>query len=212
MLEFTPGARRTLSLFLLLGIITMTVMFKVEAPLLLGMNPDWDRKVHAYRWLLHVHAVLGCVALFAAPAQYFPQLRRRHLQAHRVLGRIYVGAVLISAPIGMYIALVHLRGSESDAAAVQALAWLGTTLIALSAAVGKRLAAHQCWMVRSYALTFSFVISRFTVDVLNVELSPVLGGNSGLIWACTCIALMMGTAWRYAAVPRTVSTAATVAE
>lgn len=190
----TPTARRTLFLFLLLGVFTMTVMFKVEVPLLLGMHPDWDRKVQAYRGLLHLHAVLGCVALFAAPAQFFPRLRCRYLQAHRVLGRIYVGAILISAPIGMYIALAHLQGNERVAAAVQALAWLGTTAIALFAAMGRHLAAHQRWMVRSYALTFTFVISRFTADVLNIEVSPMLGGNSGLIWACTCCALMMGSA------------------
>lgn len=118
----TPNARRTLFLFLLLGVATMMVMLKVEVPLLFGMHPDWDRKVQAYRGLLHMHAILGCVALFAAPVQFFPQLRCRYLQAHRVLGRIYVGAIFISAPIGMYIALAHLQGNESAAAVVQALA------------------------------------------------------------------------------------------
>ena len=193
-----PISRAALVLCLLLALVTMAVMLKVEVPLLLGMHPDWDRRVHAYRWLLHLHAGLGCLALFAAPAQFIPQLRRRYLHAHRILGRVYVGAIVVSAPIGLYIASAHLQGNERIAAAVQAVAWLGTTLIALAAAVGRQLDAHQRWMVSSYALTFSFVVSRFVVDVLAIKVSPALGGDSALSWACTGIALALGPAWRQA--------------
>ncbi len=210
-----PISRPVLVACLLLALVTMTVMLKVEVPLLLGMHPDWDRKVYAYRWLLHLHAGLGCLALFAAPAQFIPQLRRRYLHAHRLLGRVYVGAIAVSAPIGLYIATAHLLGNERVAAAVQAVAWLGTTLIALYAAISKQLAAHKRWMIRSYALTFSFVVSRFVVDVLAIKIAAGFGGNGALTWACTCIALSIGPLWWHAGnavLPRALAGAPRVAE
>src|SRR4051812_37151777 len=100
--------RPTLYLFISLGLITMLVMLKVELPMLLGMNPDWDHRVESYRFLLHVHAFFASIALFSAPIQFFSHFRQNHLRLHRLLGRIYASSIVISAPIGIYIAIVHL--------------------------------------------------------------------------------------------------------
>jgi hypothetical protein len=175
--------------FVCAGALTLVVMLKVELPLLLGMNPAWDKKILAYRWLLHLHAILGSIALLSAPIQFFPNFRRNHLQLHRRLGRTYALSIFVSAPIGIYIALAHLSNNEKWAATAQGLLWLCTTLMAVTTAMNKQLVMHQIWITRSYALTLTFVVSRFILDVLRIEIGSEFGGNGNLIWVSTLLAI-----------------------
>ena len=190
-----------LNFFICVGALTLVVMLKVELPLLLGMNPEWEQKILPYRWLLHLHAFLGSVALFSAPIQFFPQFRHRHLQLHRRLGRTYALSILVAAPIGIYIALAHLGNNEKWAAAAQGLLWLSTTLMAIYAAINKQVLSHQVWITRSYALTLTFVISRFILDVLRIKIGPEYGGNGSLIWVSTLLAITIADVF-YVAAPR----------
>ena len=190
-----------LNFFICAGALTLVVMLKVELPLLLGLNPAWDQKILAYRWLLHLHALLGSIALFSAPIQFFPNFRKKHLQLHRHLGRTYALSIFISAPIGIYIALAHLNNNEKWAAAAQGSVWLCTTLMAVATAMKKDMVMHQIWMARSYALTLTFVVSRFILDVLRIEIGPELGGNGTLIWLSTLLAITFANIF-YVSVPR----------
>jgi Predicted membrane protein (DUF2306) len=167
--------------FICVGALTLFVMLKVELPLLLGWNPEWERKIYAYRWLLHIHAFLGSVALLTAPIQFFSHFRQTHLPLHRKLGHTYAIAIFISAPIGIYIALAHLSNNEKWAAAAQGVLWLSTTFAAVYTAMHKQILMHQIWVTRSYALTLTFVISRFILDVLKIEFNPEIGGNGVLM-------------------------------
>jgi uncharacterized membrane protein len=185
------SSRSTLFVLLAIALVTALVMLKVELPLLLGMNPEWERKIDAYRWPLHVHAFFGSIALFCAPVQFLARLRNKHLSLHRTLGRTYALSVLISAPIGIYIALAHLSNSEKWAAATLGLLWLGTTMAAVHTAMHRQIAMHRIWVARSYALTLTFVLSRFLVDVLKIEVSASIGGNGALVWVCTALAIVI---------------------
>ena len=88
-------------------------------------------------------------------------MRWRHLQLHRILGRIYVLSVLVGAATGVALAAGRpgLPGT-----AVQAAAWIVCTTAALITARNRQIVQHRQWMVRSYAVTFTFVSSR----VLNL--------------------------------------------
>ncbi|MFZ6770093.1 DUF2306 domain-containing protein [Undibacterium sp. Di26W] len=184
-------ARPQLVFFLVVGLLFMLVMVKVELPLLLGMNPQWEQKINAYRWCLHVHALAATLALLAAPIQFFPGFRNRHLQMHRVLGRLYAIAVAIAAPLAIYIALMHLAPAEKWPAVAQGCLWLGTTLAAVLTACKKQLIMHQIWITRSYALTLTFIVTRMLVDVLKMDINASFGGNANLIWVSSFMALVM---------------------
>ena len=186
--------RHMLYFFVAIGILTMIVMLKVELPLLLGMDLKWEQKIDAYRTLLHVHAIFGSIALFSAPIQFFSTFRKRHLLLHRRLGRTYALSILIAAPIGIYIALAHLSNSEKWAVVLQGLLWLGTTAAAVHTAWHKKMTMHQLWIARSYALTLTFVASRFIVDVLKIEVSPAIGGNAGLTLISTVVMILLADA------------------
>jgi predicted membrane protein DUF2306 len=54
--------------------------------------------------LMFLHGIPGALALFLGIFQFSSRLRRRYLQVHRVMGRIYVGCVALAAPAAVIVA------------------------------------------------------------------------------------------------------------
>jgi uncharacterized membrane protein len=150
-------------LWISLGFTALFVFITSEA-LLLADYPIY----HAYRLqviadchLLIPHTLCGVIALLAGPVQFSSRLRQRHLKFHRFLGRIYLISVFIGALTG--IALAAGRPGMPGTS-MQAAAWIVCTTAAFITARNRQIVQHRQWMVRSYAVTFTFVSSR----VLNL--------------------------------------------
>jgi uncharacterized membrane protein len=113
------------------------------------------------RLLLVPHVLASFLALLIGPINFSTRIRRNHLQLHRVLGRIYVISVFVGAATGVALAAGRpgLPGT-----AMQAAAWIVCTTAALITARNGQIVQHRQWMIRSYAVTFTFVSSR----VLNL--------------------------------------------
>jgi uncharacterized membrane protein len=118
-------------------------------------------QVIADRHFLIPHTLAGIFALSIGPINFSSRIRQRHLQLHRVLGRIYVISVFVGSFTGIALAAGRpgLPGTS-----MQAAAWMVCTTAALIAARNRQIAVHRQWMARSYAVTFTFVSSR----VLNL--------------------------------------------
>jgi uncharacterized membrane protein len=150
-------------------------------------------------WWLWAHATVGLTAFLVGPTQFSTRLRKRHLAIHRLLGRIYVGAVTIGAALGIQLAVVHLPFEIEAPALAQAGAWIITTGAAFLSIRRKNLIQHRQWMTRSYAVTFAFVSNRAVIFLLEVA------GHSGralvaaMIWAALLASLLfveVGLSWR----------------
>ena len=113
------------------------------------------------RHLLIPHVLAALLALLIGPINFSTRIRQHHLQLHRVLGRIYVISVFVGAATGVALAAGRpgLPGTS-----MQAAAWIVCTTAALITARNGQIVQHRQWMVRSYAVTFTFVSSR----VLNL--------------------------------------------
>jgi len=144
----------------LLGVAALSLIPVTELPILrdtTGTNVAYRAQLWHDRFLLVPHALGGVLALTIGPLQFSTRLRRNYLQLHRVLGRVYVYAVFLAA----LIAMVLTQGSGLEVATyVQAGAWIVCTLAALLAARNGFLVQHRQWMVRSYAVTFTFISTR----------------------------------------------------
>jgi uncharacterized membrane protein len=163
---FMPGSGRSrfnTVLWISLGLTALFVFITSEVLLVTDypMYHAYRVQVIADRHLLIPHIVCGVIALLAGPVQFASRLRQRHLRFHRVLGRTYVISIFIGAFTG--IALSAGRPGMPGTA-VQAAAWIVCTTAALITARNRQIARHRRWMVRSYAVTFTFVSSR----VLNL--------------------------------------------
>ena len=137
--------------------ITSEVLLVTDYP----MYHAYRLQVIADRGLLIPHTLCGLIALLAGPVQFSWRFHQRHLKFHRVLGRIYVISVFIGALSGIALAAGRpgLPGTS-----MQAAAWIVCTTAAFITARNRQTAQHRQWMVRSYAVTFTFVSSR----VLNL--------------------------------------------
>ena len=135
---------------------------------------------HPYRWyhlqvrtVLLPHIILGCVAILAGPIQFSSRVRRAYPLFHKLLGRAYVLSILIAAPMG---ALIPILGPKDRfftiGVGVHAFSWFVTTLMAFLTARNRNIAQHRQWMIRSYVLTFSFVLTRTVVLPITILVTP----------------------------------------
>lgn len=149
-------------LWIVLGLVALSIIPSTEIPILFdktGPNALHRARLFHDRFLLFPHALCGVTALLSGPLQFSTRFRSRHLQFHRVLGRVYVFSVLIAASLALII--VRGRGSIQAAVCVQAGAWIICTLAAFLTARNRQIVKHRQWMIRSYAVTLTFVANRF---------------------------------------------------
>jgi uncharacterized membrane protein len=151
------------ALWLSLGLITLFVFITSEFLLVTDypMYHAYRLQVIADRHLLIPHTVSGMVALLAGPIQFSSRIRQRYLKFHRTLGLAYVVSVFVGSWTGIALAAGRpgLPGTS-----MQAAAWMVCTTAAFITARNGHIFQHRQWMIRSYAVTFTFVSSR----VLNL--------------------------------------------
>ena len=147
----------SLGLTALFVFITSEVLLVTDYP----MYHAYRLQVIADRGLLIPHTLAGIFALLIGPINFSSRIRQRYQQLHRVLGRIYVVSVFVGAATG--IALAFGRPGFPGTCG-QATAWVVCTTAAFITARNRHIIQHRQWMIRSYAVTFTFVSSR----VLNL--------------------------------------------
>lgn len=155
------GRRFSYVLWTMMALATISVTFYSEIPLL--HQPQERAVLHDLRWILIPHALAGTAALLLGPFQFSTKLRGRNPAIHRIVGRFYVICVLIAAPLAI-LSTTYARYPKATyfkiAIAIQATAWMGSTVVGFVLAVRRRIVSHRRWMIRSYAVTFTFVATR----------------------------------------------------
>ena len=184
------------TLWLLLGLAAFFVFITNEVFLIADYPLYHQYRVHliADRYLIFPHAVFGTLALLSGPVQFSTRLRRRYLSFHRILGRLYVLSVVSAAVLAMIISAGHPLFAGT---VVQASAWIICTLAAFLTARNRHIAQHRQWMVRSYAVTFTFITLRIlsiwpvywnlpdatnVVIIISTTFGSVLLADLGLNW------------------------------
>jgi Predicted membrane protein (DUF2306) len=177
------------AIFFVLGLMTLFVLYHDERFILNHKSGTW-KFFYPVRWKLFVHVLGGATALVLGALRFSTRLRQRRPALHRLLGRFYVGGVLVAAPVAVYLAFTHALLIMSVETAVQASLWGLTTLLALVAARNRNFEVHKQWMMRSYAITLIFVVSRIILAI------PILAPNSDrgaehLAWTLIICALLV---------------------
>jgi len=117
-----------------------------------------------------MHVGGGGLALFLAPWQFLGPLRRRAPALHRLMGRLYVIAILIGGSGGLMLAVNSYTADNIARFGFGSLAvlWLTTVAMAFAYAVQRNIASHRNWMIRSAALTFAAVTLRFYLPLASI--------------------------------------------
>lgn len=136
-----------------------------------------------HRALFLTHIACGILAITLGLFQFLAPLRSARPAVHRLLGSVYVGAVIIGGATGLPLSL-FLADAGSDSIRPQffplvvgfgslSVAWIYVTTVAFLNARRRRLEQHRAWMIRSYALTFAAVTTRIVAPILLVATRDV---------------------------------------
>jgi uncharacterized membrane protein YozB (DUF420 family) len=164
-----------------------------DAAVFLVYTPE---KYTDYYWprrggmILHVSA--GALALTVGLVQIFLGLSGRTRRLHRVLGRIYLGAVLVGVSASCYLAVTIPPGSPAYTLGLVGLgiAWFFTTVAGYRALMLGNVAGHRAWMIRSFAVTFSFVTLRVIATMIaSLGLMSYDDATSPAAWLCWIVPL-----------------------
>jgi uncharacterized membrane protein len=181
--------------YLLFAVIALMLSYVIphdESFLVHPKDPIWQH-YDPFKWWLLPHGIAGACALLLGPMQFSDRLRNRLRKLHRVVGRIYVAAVFVAAPLGIYIQYFEERMGDprsfTIAAAVDAALWMITTGIAVVFILKGKVPEHRQWMTRSFAVALVF---------LEVRVIGGLGGwedldvhvNETLVWFCLAFAIL----------------------
>jgi len=185
------------ALFLALGLMFVFVLWRSERFIVDHAHPDWAY-YFPVRWWLIPHGLGGLIALVTGPFQFSSRFRQRYLYWHRMMGRCYLGGIAIAAPSSVYLSLTHATLAFRFLLLTLAGAWVFTTAIAFVAVLNGHVQIHRQWMVRSYAITTTFVTTRVLTAI------PSIGGGGEAVYVpaqwsllvATMVLAELGLTWR----------------
>jgi hypothetical protein len=131
------------------------------------------------------HVTFAPVALALVPFQLWQGLRQDRPAIHRLLGRIYGIAILISGVGGVWLAATTQAGPVAALGfGTLAVLWLGTTGWGISLAMRGDRVAHRRWMIRSIALTLAAVTLRLQIPASMMLDIPFDTAYPAIAWLC----------------------------
>jgi uncharacterized membrane protein len=116
------------------------------------------------------------------------RIRQQHIAFHRMLGKIYISAVCISAPLATYIGTSALEPVSIRIEQIfQGGLWLLSALVAWACIRSGQMALHKAWMMRSYGFTLIFVLSRVPDAFISSYSDQFL---ADMLWSLVVVALI----------------------
>jgi Predicted membrane protein (DUF2306) len=139
------------------------------------------------------HVIAGIVALLLGPAQLWFGTNTITGMLHRILGVLYVTAVVVSGTAALYLARHTDFGWVFGMGfIVMTFAWWVTTALGVIAICLHRAEQHREWMIRSYVVTFSFVTFRVLEVVLDTaKLGTIVERKAAASWMAWAIPLLL---------------------
>jgi len=155
---------------------------------------SWGKYYWPRRAGLAPHIAGGLLAISSGLVQVWLGLTGRTGRLHHVLGRVYGAGVLVGVAGGAYMALTIPPGSFGYASGLFMLsvAWFITTGMAIVAVRRGDFAQHRDWMLRSYTVTFAFVLFRLGADWIGpLQITADDDLDTFLAWGCWAVPLLL---------------------
>lgn len=118
----------SLMAFLSVGVALYALFAYTVLPLGANVHPEMGEVFRAHRAGLTLHVFGAIFALALGPFQFVEGIRRKHLQVHRWMGRLYLGVgVLVGGLAGLYMSQ-FAHGGPLGSSASAPWRWPGSTL------------------------------------------------------------------------------------
>jgi hypothetical protein len=174
--------------FLVVAAAVLLVLYVDERFLIEPADPEW-KHIAPFAFPLFFHGVAGATALAIGPWQFSDRLRRTNAKLHRWLGRTYVGAVAIAAPLGGLIGFTYEGPITRWEQIAQSGGWFLVTAMGLWCARNRNFNAHKLWMMRSYGFALVFISSRVPDALPGFHWTDAMLANS--LWWLVVAALIV---------------------
>jgi uncharacterized membrane protein len=156
------------------------------------VHPVWNIGFYA-------HIVPGGIALLTGWSQFHRKFRQKRPDWHRLLGKIYVSAVMVSSLAGIGIAFYATGGWVSTLGfGLLGIIWFVSTLRAYQHARNQRFEAHATAMLYSYAACFAAVTLRIWLPLLTALTGDFFVAYPVVAW----LSWVPNLAWAYWVVQR----------
>jgi len=183
-----PFVRPKHVVFAVIWLMFAYVLYHNERFLVDPSDASWPH-YRDFGWRLLIHGVFGAMALLLIFMQFNDGLRGRFLTLHRVCGRIYIGAVFVAGPFGVYLAhldkSIGYTFSFTLSTAVLVTLWMFATAMALWCIRTRRVEQHRQWMTRSVAMALTFLEVRVFEGVTGWGSSPE--DDTLVVWTCAAL-------------------------
>lgn len=132
-----------------------------------------------------LHIIPGGIALLVGWTQFSAKIRRDKVHLHRLLGKIYVSAALVSGLAGFSIAWFATGGIVAKIGfALLGFLWFATTLLAYFSILKGDTLRHEKMMIFSYALCFAAVTLRLWLPLLILSIGDFIPAYRIVAWLC----------------------------
>lgn len=172
-------------------------MFRIELVSLISNSPIEGAKPRNTPIAFLLHAVLGGVGLVCGALQLNQSILLRRSYIHRRVGWTYLIAIWGASLTGIYNSIyfdIHV-----SARAIFILVgswWFLSTTIGYLQNRKRNVKRHQCWMLRSFAMSLFFVNFPIWVPVLQYFVRDAIAWPAGLFWAAG-LNIVAGEWWIY---------------
>ena len=175
------------------GAATLALRFVFEIAL---KYVHWDPVHYGRYWSLRgwlaAHIAGGLVALLAGPVQLWSGARGRTAGGHRVRGRLYVFGVFVAVAGAFRISLFSPAFPAFGVPlSMLGATWLTITALACVAVWRGRVSLHRELMVRSYVLTFTFVVFRWWFELPILTHLPPAERYPAIAWLAWTVPLLL---------------------
>lgn len=169
-LNLSKGDIAPVSIWIL--VVFLTWLFMNGADHFLALTPESLGKYFKLKWILIAHITAGGGSLVLGLIQFWQKLRNYSFKIHRIIGFLYLLAVLVSSFCAIVLAFTtsyEVNWAYAFSLQVWVSVWISATAIAYYAAVKRRFKQHEEWMVRSYLVTLAFIISGLALKTSYVQ-------------------------------------------
>jgi hypothetical protein len=167
-------------------IFAITHHFMRGADHFLEMTKEALGKYFNLRWVLIAHITAGGGALVLGPLEFWDRLRTRFIKLHRLVGVLYLLAILVSSGTAMVLSFTtayEVNWAYAFSLQVWVSVWIISTIIAYRAALQKKFVLHKEWMTRSYIVTLAFIVSGLTLKyLLSIGFGSFQDISPSLFW------------------------------
>ncbi|MFS4493678.1 DUF2306 domain-containing protein [Maribacter sp. 2308TA10-17] len=133
----------------------------------------------------YTHISFGGLALLVGWVQFSKRFRNANLKRHRIIGKIYMIAVLISGLAGLYIAFYATGGIIAKLGfGSLAIVWLYTTFKGYQSIKKRDVQKHEVYMIYSYAACFAAVTLRIWLPILSAAFGGFIPAYRIVAWLC----------------------------